>query len=102
MTNRRGAEHQHATTDVVRHVLLLAQQALQGGARQAVYEARTSLRDREEGRAMECEHVRKAISDRDGRRLRGRKLRAHLNGCDGCRGFAASISPNTPGQTSSR
>jgi RNA polymerase sigma factor (sigma-70 family) len=64
----------------------------EGGARQAVYEARTSLRDREEGRAMECEHVRKAISDRDGRRLRGRKLRAHLNGCDGCRGFAASIS----------
>ena len=64
----------------------------EGGARQAVYEARTSLRDREEGRAMECEHVRKAISDRDGRRLRGRKLRAHLDGCDGCRGFAASIS----------
>ena len=64
----------------------------EGGARQAVYEARTSLRDREEGRAMECEHVRKAISARDGRRLRGRKLRAHLDGCDGCRGFAASIS----------
>ena len=49
----------------------------EGGARQAVYEARTSLRDREGGRAMECEHVRKAISARDGRRLRGRKLRAH-------------------------
>ena len=64
----------------------------EGAARQAVYEARTSLRDREEGRDMECEHVRQALSDRDGRRLRGRKLRAHLKGCDGCRGFAASIS----------
>ena len=63
-----------------------------GGARQAVYEARTALRHREEGREMECEQVRLALSDRDGRRLRSRRLRAHLKGCDGCRGFAASIS----------
>lgn len=64
----------------------------EGAARQAVYEARTALREREEGRAMECEHVRRAISDRDGRRLRGRRIKAHLAGCDGCRGFAAAIS----------
>ena len=63
----------------------------EGAARQAVYEARTALREREEGRDMECEHVRRAISDRDGRRLRGRKIKAHLAGCDGCAGFAASI-----------
>ena len=63
----------------------------EGGARQAVYEARTALRELEEGRDMECEAVRRAISERDGRRLRGRKLRAHLNGCDGCSGFAAAI-----------
>ena len=63
----------------------------EGAARQAVYEARTALREREEGRDMECEHVRQAISDRDGRRLRGRKVKAHLAGCDGCSGFAASI-----------
>ncbi len=63
----------------------------EGAARQAVYEARSALREREEGRDMECEHVRRAISDRDGRRLRGRKIKAHLAGCDGCRGFAASI-----------
>jgi RNA polymerase sigma factor (sigma-70 family) len=60
-------------------------------ARQAVYEARTALREREEGREMECERVRAAISDRDGRRLRSRRIRAHLRDCDGCRGFAASI-----------
>jgi RNA polymerase sigma factor (sigma-70 family) len=63
----------------------------EGGARQAVYEARTALRELEEGREMECEEVRRAISERDGRRLRGRKLRAHLNGCDVCSGFAAAI-----------
>lgn len=63
----------------------------EAAARQAVYEARRALRDFEEGREMECEDVRLALSDRDGRRLRGRRLRAHLEGCDGCRGFAASI-----------
>ncbi len=68
-----------------------ALQCSQGGARQAVFEARTALREREEGRGMECEEIRRAISERDGRRLRGRKLRAHLGGCDGCRAFAAAI-----------
>jgi RNA polymerase sigma factor (sigma-70 family) len=63
----------------------------EGGARQAVFEARTALRELEEGREMECEEVRRAISERDGRRLRARKLRAHLSGCDGCSGFAAAI-----------
>jgi RNA polymerase sigma factor (sigma-70 family) len=63
----------------------------EAAARQAVYEARTALREREEGREMECERVRAAISDRDGRRLRSRRMRAHLRDCDGCRGFAASI-----------
>jgi RNA polymerase sigma factor (sigma-70 family) len=62
-----------------------------GGARQAVFEARTALREREEGRAMDCEEIRRAISDRDGRRLRARRIRAHLRGCDGCRAFAAAI-----------
>ncbi|MEZ5156587.1 MAG: sigma-70 family RNA polymerase sigma factor [Solirubrobacterales bacterium] len=63
----------------------------EGNARQAVYEARTALRELEEARSMECEPIRRAISDRDGRRLRGRRIRAHLDGCDGCRAFAASI-----------
>ena len=72
--------------------IAMALSCTEGGARQAVYEARTALRDREEGREMECEQVRLALSDRDGRRLRSRRLRAHLKGCDGCRGFAASIS----------
>jgi len=68
-----------------------ALQSSEAAARQTVYEARTALRDLEEGREMECEVVREALSMRDGRRLRGRKLRSHLATCDGCRGFGAAI-----------
>jgi RNA polymerase sigma factor (sigma-70 family) len=62
-----------------------------GVARQTVYEARLALLELEEGRAMECERVRRAISDGDGRVLRGRKLRAHLRGCERCSDFRAGI-----------
>lgn len=58
-------------------------------ARQLVYEARTALHDLAEGRDMECEPVRRSISDGDGRVLRGRRIRAHLRACADCRGFDA-------------
>src|SRR5256885_911512 len=57
-------------------------------ARQLVYEARTALHDLAEGRAMECESVRRTISDGDRRVLRGRRIRSHLRTCSGCAGFA--------------
>src|SRR5690242_1911715 len=60
-------------------------------ARQTVYEARTALHELAEGRAMECESVRRALSDNDGRVLRGRKLRSHLRACGSCRDFRALI-----------
>ncbi len=69
----------------------LALSSSEAAARQAVYEGRVALRTLEEGREMECESVRQALSDHDGRSLRARKLKAHLEDCDGCRGFAASI-----------
>jgi len=62
-----------------------------GAAKQTVFEARGSLHELAEGRAMECETVRRAISDGDGRVLRGRGMRAHLRGCAGCRDFGAVI-----------
>ena len=40
---------------------------------------------------MECRHARETISAGDRRVLRGRKLRAHLRGCEGCRDFEAAI-----------
>jgi len=62
-----------------------------GAAKQALFEARRALHEMVEGRAMGCEPVRRAISERDGRVLRGRKLRAHLRACAGCREFEAAI-----------
>jgi len=56
-------------------------------ARQSVFEARSALHEFAEGRAMECESVRRALSDNDWRVLRGRKLRAHLRVCGSCHDF---------------
>ena len=61
-------------------------------ARQAVYEARVAMRDLHQGRDMECETARRAMSERDGRVLRSRRLRAHLRACEPCSGFEAAIS----------
>jgi RNA polymerase sigma factor (sigma-70 family) len=59
--------------------------------RQAIYEARLSLRQMDEGRAMSCERVTRALSDGDGRVARRRDLRSHLRACASCRGFNESI-----------
>ena len=56
-------------------------------ARQAVYEARLALTQLEEGREMACDAARRSISARDGRIMRGRRLRAHLRGCRACANF---------------
>lgn len=63
----------------------------EGAARQIVYESRVALQLREEGRAVSCEEIRRAISDGDRRRLRGRKLKAHLSACEPCRDFERGI-----------
>jgi RNA polymerase sigma factor (sigma-70 family) len=62
-----------------------------GAAKQTLFEARSSLLAFEEGRAMDCEQVRRAISDGDGRVLRSRRMRAHLRGCSECGEFRALI-----------
>ncbi|HEY1457842.1 MAG TPA: RNA polymerase sigma factor, partial [Solirubrobacteraceae bacterium] len=66
-----------------------------GAAKQTLFEARTSLHEFAEGRAMECETVRRAISDADGRVLRSRRIGAHLRGCPGCLDFSALIDTRT-------
>jgi RNA polymerase sigma factor (sigma-70 family) len=63
----------------------------EAAARQTVYEARMSLRARSEGREMSCEETRQAISGGDRRRLRGRRLKAHLASCESCQDFQAAI-----------
>ena len=62
-----------------------------GAAKQALFEARCALQEFDEGRAMECEAVRKVISDGDRRVLHGRKIRGHLRCCRGCRDFQVTI-----------
>lgn len=66
-----------------------------GAAKQTLFEARGSLHELAEGRAMECETVRRAISDGDRRVLRGRRICSHLRGCAGCRDFRALIDTRT-------
>lgn len=58
-----------------------------GATKQLVYEARTALHEMAEGRDMSCDSVRRLMSAEDRRVLRGRKLRAHLKECAGCREF---------------
>ncbi len=69
-----------------------ALQTTEQAARQSVYEARVMLMELQEGREMPCEDVRRLISERDGRLLRPRRVRAHLKACDGCSGFRTAIS----------
>jgi RNA polymerase sigma factor (sigma-70 family) len=63
-----------------------------GAAKQAIYEARRSLFEFAEGRAMSCDEIRQTISDADRRLLRSRRVRAHLHECSACAAFAAAIS----------
>lgn len=64
-------------------------------ARQSVYEARVALTTIAEGRDMSCAGVQQRISDGDGRRLRGRRVRAHLRECALCQAFSAGIQTRT-------
>ena len=63
----------------------------EGAARQAVYEGRVALHEREQGRQLACQSVQRSLSSGDRRVLRGRRLRAHLRGCGECRDFDAII-----------
>jgi RNA polymerase sigma factor (sigma-70 family) len=62
-----------------------------GGAKQMIFEARRGLQECAEGREMACADVQRALSDGDGRVLRGRRIRAHLRGCRACRQFNAAL-----------
>jgi RNA polymerase sigma factor (sigma-70 family) len=66
-----------------------------GAAKQTIFEARQSLFEFAEGRAMACDEIRRTISDADGRSLRSRRVRAHLRECGGCAAFVAAIPART-------
>src|SRR4051812_9323835 len=60
-------------------------------AKQAIFDARTGLHDFAKGRAMQCADVQRIVSERDGRMLRGRQVRAHLRSCAACRAMRDAI-----------
>src|SRR5918998_57305 len=59
--------------------------------KQAIFEARTALFSCREGREMDCQEIRRMLSDGDGRVLRGRGVRAHLRTCTDCRRFREDL-----------
>jgi RNA polymerase sigma factor (sigma-70 family) len=61
------------------------------GAKQTIFEARRSLQEFAEGRAMVCDEVCRSISGGGGRAMRGRRIKAHLRDCNSCRAFAEAI-----------
>jgi RNA polymerase sigma factor (sigma-70 family) len=63
----------------------------EAAAQQLVLEARQSLRQCEAGRSLACAEVQTWISSHDHAVIRTRKVRAHLRGCDACRGFQHAI-----------
>ncbi len=63
----------------------------EAAAQQAVFDARTSLHQFGEGRALDCTTVQATLTDRNHGRLRTRRVRAHLRACDGCRGFEVAL-----------
>jgi RNA polymerase sigma factor (sigma-70 family) len=84
---QRGALVMHELSGLPYRDVAAALDVAEPHARQLVYEARTALHDIAEGRAMECDHVRRTISDGDRRVMRGRRIRSHLRACSDCAGF---------------
>ncbi len=60
-------------------------------AKQSLYESRCVLQALQEGRDMDCDLVRRTLSDGDRRMLRGKKLRGHLRSCAGCHDFEQAL-----------
>jgi RNA polymerase sigma factor (sigma-70 family) len=80
----RGALLMRELSGLSHEEIALALGTSAGAAKQAIFDARRALHEFAEGRAMECEEIRRHISDGDGRVLRGRRLRAHLRDCAPC------------------
>ncbi|HEX2507220.1 MAG TPA: RNA polymerase sigma factor [Miltoncostaeaceae bacterium] len=65
--------------------------ATPSAAKQLIHDARRNLMAFESGRRLPCAEVQRAISDGDGRVLRGSAIRAHLRACAECSLMRESI-----------
>jgi RNA polymerase sigma factor (sigma-70 family) len=69
--------------------IALALATSEGNARQLVFTARSGLVESRAGRAESCDAIRLELAGADGRRLRNRRIRSHLDCCDACREFSS-------------
>lgn len=88
---QRGALVMRELSGLSHEEIARALQVSVGAAKQTILEARKSLLEFQEGREMSCEQVLQLLSDADGRKLRSRKIRAHLRNCPSCEAFATAI-----------
>lgn len=91
----RGALVMRELSGLSHEEIALALDTSVSAAKQTIFQARRSLTEFAEGRAMACEDVCRLISDADGRSLRSRRVRAHLRRCAACSAFAAAIPERT-------
>jgi RNA polymerase sigma factor (sigma-70 family) len=68
--------------------IALALATSEGNARQLVFSARSGLAQSHAGRNESCDAIRLELAGADGRRLRNRRIRSHLETCDACREFS--------------
>jgi len=88
---QRGALVMRELSGLSHEEIAAALQVSAGAAKQSILEARRSLLEFAEGRAMTCEEIQRIISDDDRRSLRSRRVRAHLRDCGVCAVFAEAI-----------
>jgi RNA polymerase sigma factor (sigma-70 family) len=69
--------------------IALALATSEGNARQLVFTARSGLVESRAGREQSCDAIRMELAGADGRRLRNRRIRSHLETCAGCREFSS-------------
>jgi hypothetical protein len=69
--------------------IALALATSEGNARQLVFSARSGLVESRAGRNESCDAIRLQLAAADGRRLRNRRVRSHLETCEACRTFSS-------------
>lgn len=88
---QRGALVMRELSGLSHEEIAAALQLSVGAAKQSILEARRSLLEFAEGRAMTCEEIQRIISEDDRRSLRSRRVRAHVRDCRFCAAFAEAI-----------